>query len=199
MLLGSLLILQACAGRARPCVVEPARIRDRERGIPETTWDSEKLLAVGAHRRCQVLFEPTWAEKHAVWIGQSDSADVPVVVTNFTADAAVEEHVAELDRRTANRLVALCARFLRQPPPDCRRIVVDGTWYHAAHELDSRQYLMRSFDNPRKETLDAAFVSLAESLRDYAMAAPTFRRVYWWRIQEAEGRFSEALDRGLTD
>jgi hypothetical protein len=186
-------LLVACAA-SRPCVPVESRVLSRSQGIPKPIFaGSEALLTKDENRICQVLFEPAFAAPNAVWLTVSPSGNVVVSVTVLTKVFHVERYTAELDGDTVSRLNGLCADFLSRSPEVCDHIGYDGVWYHAAHYVEGRGYLMRSFWHPHTDGVDHRFVELAEALRDYTVSPAFLRAERWVRIQDTSGALRDAL------
>jgi hypothetical protein len=146
-----------------------------------------------------VLFEPAFSNGNAVWFTNSLSGDAVVSVTVLTSASHVltqashvERYSVELDPKTASQLKNLCESFLERPPPRCDPMGFDGVWYHAAHYVSGRGYLMRSFWTPRRDSVERRFVELAEALRDFATSPASLRTEHWWRIQDTADALREA-------
>jgi hypothetical protein len=180
-------VASCTAACPRPVVgLGSARVEDGARGIPKTVSPASLgLLEEALARRCQVLFEPSFASPHAVWIVQEGEAADATVFVKVRINDDIATYSAALDGHTAARLSNLCRAALSSKAEACARSGSDGTWYHAAHPDGASSYLMASFWSPRTGTLADAFVKLAEALRNYATLPAPLRSESWYALQEA--------------
>ncbi len=190
-------VMAGCSPRYGHCVQDPRGPRandDTSRGVPSTVFRSAQLVSGVADRdrKCQVVFEPSFSVAHALWFTQDHSGDATAVVSILVNDGTPERYSASLDGRTARMLDSACARFLKYRP-SCQTHGVDGTYVHIAHSNPGRGYAMRTLWSPCRDSVDARFVALAESLRAYVVVPPSLRALQWMKVNDSAGKLDDAL------
>ena len=198
--LALLVLLSSCASCPRPQVgLGAPRVANQATGMPQPIFDdSSGLLDEHQVRQCQVLFEPSFGNRHAVWIGQTNPDGGANVFVRVRTPAGTEAFSAPLDAATATRLSRLCLAALSARSSSCERLGVDGVWYHAAHPAPVGGYVMASFWSPRHGSIADAFVKFAEALRDYATLPQALRAAAWLRLDEAARALSKLLSPGVA-
>lgn len=151
------------------------------------------LLDERRPRLCQMVFEPAFSARHAVWFVQDGPRSNAVVIVRVQVGADVQSSSAPLDAGTAARLARLCLTTLTADFASCERRGFDGVWYHSAHPEPSGGYVMASFWSPSRGTIADALVRMSEALRDYAALPEALRPRAWIRLQESEIALSEIL------
>lgn len=188
-------LLNSCTSCPRPQVgLGAPRVEDRARGIPEVSFDDARgLLDEQQVRRCQVLFEPAFSNRHAVWIVQLSPEREAEVVVHIRGGSGIDVFSAPLSAGTAARLSRLCLATLTADFSSCKRTGFDGVWYHAAHPAPAGGYVMAAFWTPRRGTVAEAFAAVAEALRDYAVLPPTLRGPAWLRLVTSADTLAKLL------
>ena len=69
-----------------------------------------------------------------------------------------------------------------------------SVWYHAAHPIDGRTYVMRSFWSPRKGEFEVLMADLAEALRDVVVSPGAFQMELAIRLRNAANALEIALN-----
>ena len=193
--LALLALLSSCASCPRPQVgLGAPRVANQAAGMPKPIWDDARgLIDEQQVRQCQVLFEPSFGSRHAVWITPTSPDGGANVFVRVRTSTGTEAFSAPLEAATATRLSRLCLAALTARFSSCERLGADGVWYHAAHPAPVGGYAMASFWSPRQGDIAYSFVKVAEALRDYATLPQALRAQAWLRLNEAAGALSGLL------
>jgi hypothetical protein len=152
---------------------------------------AKALLEGDRHRECQLVIIPSWVSPSAVYIVPGETGDVTVVSRTryresvvltrrgkwrINAEPFVVRRTAELDRPTAARLGTMCRDvLLRARRPDMYTAGLDGTSYHAGHQVLRGPFLTGKTWSPQADTIAGTFVAMELALKAYAESPPEER------------------------
>ena len=169
---------------------------------------SQALLGEHSHRKCQMLFLPSFAPEGAVYVVRfPEDASGLVVVKEFELDSRpalldaqsldtpytrVQRWEARLEGKDADLLetlwVTMLSRVHYEEEPTGG---FDGVEYHAAHFARGFGYRSGKTWSPHSGTLASDFIAVAEELQEFAKEKEVEREVVRRRLMAKAGALLE--------